>query len=107
VLYDNTRKSVVGIAFLSTPHRGSSQTELPLVLANIANVVLSGVGRYVGFMRSDLIKSLEKDSMGLKDISTNFRDQTENMKIASFYELKTTPPVNKLVSSCLEDQYPR
>ncbi|OBT96248.1 hypothetical protein VE01_05769 [Pseudogymnoascus verrucosus] len=97
LLYDNTRKSVVGIAFLSTPHRGSSQTELPLVLANIANVVLSGVGRYVGSMRSDLIKSLEKDSMGLKDISTNFRDQTENMKIASFYELKTTPPVNKLI----------
>ncbi|OBT84698.1 hypothetical protein VE02_06122 [Pseudogymnoascus sp. 03VT05] len=97
LLYDNTRKSVAGIALLSTPHRGSSQTELPLVLANIANVALSGVGRYVGSMRSDLIKSLEKDSMSLKDISTNFRDQTENMKIASFYELKTTPPVNKLI----------
>lgn len=97
---------MAGIAFLSTPHRGSSQTDLPLILANIANVALSGVGGHFGSMRSDLIKSLQKDSMGLKDISTNFRDQTENMKVASFYELNMTPPVNKLVSFRLEGQYP-
>jgi hypothetical protein len=85
---------VTGILFLSTPHRGSSQTQFPVVLTRIANVALSGSSRFVGAMRSDLIKALEKDSKILKDISTDFRNQTRSIKIASFIEQSLTPPAN-------------
>ncbi|KFY81883.1 hypothetical protein V500_11000 [Pseudogymnoascus sp. VKM F-4518 (FW-2643)] len=95
--FGNITKSVAGITFLSTPHRGSSQAGFPALLATVANVELSGTSRYVGSMRSDLIKSLEKGSKSLNDISTNFRNQIGNMKIASFIELDKTPPANKLI----------
>ncbi|KFY10411.1 hypothetical protein V492_05039 [Pseudogymnoascus sp. VKM F-4246] len=90
-------KSVVGIAFLATPHRGSSQAEFPALLASAVNITLTGTSRYVGSMRSDLIKSLEKDSEGLNDISTNFRNQMRDIKIASFTEQDKMPPANKLI----------
>lgn len=48
-------------------------------------------------MRSDLIKALEKDSQVLKDISTNFRNQTSNIHIASFIEQDITPPLKSRV----------
>lgn len=86
-----------GIFFLGTPHRGSSQTQLPMVLTNIANLALSGASRFVGGMRTDLVKSLQKDSPILKDISTNFRNQTRNIRIASFIEQEITPPANARV----------
>jgi len=97
-IYDNIRTSVIAILFLGTPHRGSEETGFPLVLTSIANVALAGTSRFVGSMRSDLIKSLEKDSKILKDISTNFRGQTRDIKIASFIEQNRTPPAkNRIV----------
>jgi hypothetical protein len=91
-VYENIRTSVIAILFLSTPHCGSSEIVIPLVLTSIANVALAGTSRFVGSMRTDLIKSLEKDSKILKDISTAFRNQTHNIKIASFIEQNCTPP---------------
>ena len=82
-----------GIFFLGTPHRGSSQTQLPLVLTSIANLALGGT------MRTDLIKSLQKDSLVLKDIATNFRNQTRHIRIASFVEQEKTPPALARVRS--------
>ena len=96
-MYNNIRTSVTAILFLGTPHRGSEETGFPLVLTNIANVALVGTSRFVGSMRSDLIKSLEKDSKILKDISTNFRNQTRDIMIASFVEQKLTPPAKTRV----------
>jgi ankyrin repeat domain-containing protein 50 len=91
-MYENIRMSVTAILFLGTPHRGSQETVFPLVLTSIANVALAGTSRFVGSMRSDLIKSLERDSKILKDVSTNFRNQTHDIKIASFIEQDRTPP---------------
>jgi hypothetical protein len=93
-IYENIQTSVIAILFLGTPHRGSQETGLPLVLTGIANVALalSGTSRFVGSMGSDLIKLLEKDSKILKDISTSFRNQTRDIKIASFIEQNLTPP---------------
>ena len=96
-MYDNIRTSVTAILFLGTPHRGSEEARFPLVLASIANVALAGTSRFVGSMRSDLIKSLEKDSKILKDISTNFRNHTRDIKIASFIEQNRTPPAKNRV----------
>jgi hypothetical protein len=100
-MYENIRTSVTAILFLGTPHRGSEETGFPLVLTAIANVALAGASRFVGSMRSDLIKSLERDSKILKDISTNFRHQTGDIKIASFIEQKRTPPANSRVTTSL------
>ncbi|KFY21533.1 hypothetical protein V493_07326 [Pseudogymnoascus sp. VKM F-4281 (FW-2241)] len=96
-LFDNIRESVAAIAFLSTPHRGSSSTDLPLILAGVANFALLGATRFLGTTRSDLIEALKKDSLGLKDISSNFRNQTINMNIASFTEQVITPPAKERV----------
>lgn len=101
-LFDSIWISVAGILFLGTPHRGSSETQFPMVLTSIANVALSGTTRFVGAMRSDLIKALEKDSKILKDVSTSFRNQARSIKIASFIEQSLTPPAKSRVrySSC-------
>lgn len=96
-IFDSIRISVAGILFLGTPHRGSSETQFPIVLTSIANVALSGTSRFVGAMRSDLIKALQKDSKILKEISTSFRNQTQCMKIASFIEQSFTPPAKSIV----------
>jgi hypothetical protein len=95
--YANIRDSVIGILFLGTPHQGSSTTQLPQVLANIANAALTGTARFVGQIRTDLLKSLEKDSGVLKTLSTNFRNQASNIKIVSFIEQNTTPPFKQRV----------
>ena len=96
--YANIRDSVVGILFLGTPHRGSSTTQLPQVLANIVNATLTGTARLTGQIRTDLLKSLGKDSGVLKTLSTDFRNQTSNIKIVSFIEQNTTPPFKQRVS---------
>ena len=106
-LFDNIIKSVAAIAFLSTPHRGSSTTALPLILADVANFAFLGATRFLGTTRSDLIESLKRDSLSLKEVSTNFRGQTQNMSIASFTEQVITPPAKARVSLCLKDQYIR
>jgi len=99
--YANIRDSVIGILFLGTPHRGSSTTQFPQVLANITNAALAGAARFTGQMKVDLLKSLEKDSGVLKTLSTNFRNQASNIKIISFIEQKTTPPFKQRVSISL------
>ncbi|EON63739.1 hypothetical protein W97_02967 [Coniosporium apollinis CBS 100218] len=90
--YDSIRSAVTGILFLGTPHHGSGATQYPQVLANVVNVALAGSSGFVGRIRTDLIKSLEKDSKVLKSISTNFRNRASKFKIVSFVEQKTTPP---------------
>lgn len=98
---------MAAILFFGTPHRGSSETQLPMVLTSIANLALSGTSRFVGAMRSDLIKALEKDSKNLKELSTSFRNQTRCMKIASFIEQSRTPPAKSRVRYSSDNQSPR
>jgi ankyrin repeat domain-containing protein 50 len=97
--YGNIIDSVSAILFLATPHRGSGETQLPMVLASIANIALAGTSRFIGSIRTDLIESLKRDSGDLKKISTDFRNQMENIRIASFIETRTTPPVKTRVST--------
>ncbi|KAH0562180.1 hypothetical protein GP486_003124 [Trichoglossum hirsutum] len=90
--YGDITNSVSAILFLATPHRGSETTQLPKVLAEIANLALTGTSLFIGRNRTDLIGFLERDSEGLKRISTDFRNQMGDMKIASFIETSITPP---------------
>jgi hypothetical protein len=75
--------------------------QLPMVLASIANIALAGTSGFIGSIRADLIESLKKDSEDLKGISTDFRNQMGNMKIASFIETSATPPSKTRVASLL------
>ena len=68
-----------------------------MVLASIANIALAGTSRFTGSIRTDLIESLKRDSEDLKGISTDFRNQIGNVKIASFIETSTTPPAKTRV----------
>ncbi|RDL35776.1 uncharacterized protein BP5553_06388 [Venustampulla echinocandica] len=97
--YENIRKFVKGIMFLATPHRGTSETQFPKLLARIANVAtnMTGIAPFIVSTRPDLIEAIEKDSNILLDISTNFRNQTKNLKIASFTEQSVTPPAKSLI----------
>jgi hypothetical protein len=98
--YSHLHECTKGILFLSTPHRGSSTTQWPLLLSNILNVALTLPklpASYAGSFRRDLLKSLLKESEELQMISHNFRNQMLNMKIVSFVEQNTTPPFSKMV----------
>jgi hypothetical protein len=58
--------------FLGTPHRGSSATTFPQVLANIVNATLTSVGSTFSHFRSDLLKQLTSDSDFLMEIAVSF-----------------------------------
>ena len=61
-------------------------------------MALTGTSRFIGSIRIDLVASLERDSEDLKGISTDFRNQIGNIKIASFIETIVTRPSKTRVS---------
>ena len=69
------------------------------MLASIAKIALVGTSRFIGSFRADLIESLKKDAEDLKKVSTDFRNQMENMRIASFIETRTTSPAKTRAST--------
>jgi ankyrin repeat domain-containing protein 50 len=99
VHYREVRKSISGISFLSTPHRGSAIASLgllPMQLVKLANIPVSG---FAGNMRTDLVQGLGRDSESLTEITKNFRNQMVNIKVASFIETAITRPANTVVST--------
>ncbi len=97
--YANIRDSVPAILFLAVPHRGSDSAALFSMLAAMMNVSLKGTGvsLIAGGARPDLIRSLQKDSPGLKTIARNFRHRTADIKFYSFLEQERTVPLNSRV----------
>lgn len=96
--YQDIRSSCCGIIFLGTPHRGSLQTDWPLLIARIANIATSGTSRLVGNARTDLLKVLQREAPALEQLARDFADQPRNIKIASFVEQNITPPAKERVS---------
>jgi hypothetical protein len=76
--------------FLATPHFGSDATKFVPTVLDIVNVSLTGTSRFIGTMRSDLVRDLGKNSKTLSQIARNFRHSTKNIQIASFVEGKRT-----------------
>lgn len=99
--YGETRRAVVGILFLATPHRGSRATQYPDVLANVVNLALAGTSGVTGRLRTELLAILSKDSEVLLKLATDFRNQISNIKVVSFIEQSTTPPFKIRVSDPL------
>jgi hypothetical protein len=71
--------------FLATPHRGSDMADFPELLKRMASFACKLRGAR---LRDDLLQSLRKDAPKLSNISTDFRNQHDGIKIASFYEQK-------------------
>jgi hypothetical protein len=72
-----------GIVFMGTPHRGSGAASLGSLCAAIAKSV--GVST-----NSRLVTSLKQDSDELTELSSDFRNCSEHLKMLSFYELDRT-----------------
>jgi Putative serine esterase (DUF676) len=97
--YSHIRTSTAAIFFLATPHCGSNPAKMLAVCADIITLPLTGVSRFSGKTRSDLIKSLAYGSTTLLDISNDFREHPGNMRIFSFVEQRSTPPSSEKVSN--------
>jgi len=90
--YEIIRKAVPAIVFLATPHRGSDFADFFKGIAGLMNAPIIGTA-YTGKIRNDLIKSLSKHSTTLSAISQDFRRHTKDLKIFSFLETMSTPPL--------------
>jgi len=98
--YPNIPKSLTAILFLGTPHQGSSNARYASVLARTANIALIGsqASRFIGIMRTDLVKTLQKHEPELLAVAEDFKVHTAKIKIAFFVEGKTMPGSNTRVS---------
>lgn len=94
--YGAVLKSVIGIVFLGTPHRGSDLATLGSVVGNIINslaVIQPGV------VKRDLLDHLNYDSSALQDLVLSARNRLNNIAIVSFYETEPMPPFSSPVSA--------
>ena len=81
--FEAVKTSTFGIVFLGTPHRGSEATSLAQILANIAKVTFKSP-------KTQLLKSLEKESAELMDLLEDFSHIHSSVQIVSCYEQKET-----------------
>jgi hypothetical protein len=102
--FKNIRSSLTTILFLATPHKGSASADLLGIVASIANIAMIGNTRVVGRTRTDLIKSLGRDSQVLTNIAGEFRFQTDKFDFYSFIEQNVTPPMKDRVRISTDDR---
>jgi len=107
--YDEIRQFVKGILFLATPHQGLGSTKYLEVLTNVINFAIAGPARINGRLRIEFVEILSKNSDALWKIAVDFRNQMSSIKIVSFLEQSTTPPLKKRASDrrCLDLQQTR
>jgi len=98
--YRDVLAATSAVLFLGTPHRGASgTTDMGKLVGNIINVCLyvSGGRGLTGDTKTHLLDTLSANSSALKDIAMSFRNRSRDLKIVTFYETETTPPVGQLV----------
>ncbi|PTB38647.1 hypothetical protein M441DRAFT_145727 [Trichoderma asperellum CBS 433.97] len=91
-LYGDVLKSVIGVAFLATPHRGSSVASLGSVFGTIINAFMGPRA-----VRTDLLNHLIYDSDALQKLSTSARNLLGNISVVSCYENNPAAPLSTLV----------
>ena len=90
--------SIAGLVFMGTPHLGSAAGQ------NIWITVLKSIGNIFSLCGPDnIIDALEARSGALNKLSSDFAATSifkkEEIKMASFYECMTTPPLGQEVSN--------
>ena len=81
--YGDILKSIRGVVFMGTPHRGSRTAGPVQLLSKIVNAAAFGTA-----IRSDLIGVLKVSSRTLEDISLLSIPLLKELRIVSFYEKK-------------------
>lgn len=87
-------RSVTGIVFLGTPHRGSSAADLATVIGKMLNIKSAAMGFMV---KPGDLKLLAHNSEPLRDLALSARHRLHNLAVVSFYETRPIPPLNFLV----------
>ncbi|KAI0188050.1 hypothetical protein EV127DRAFT_435338 [Xylaria flabelliformis] len=97
--YGSLLRSVIGITFLGTPHRGSEIANLGKTIGTIINICskTTSAGTQPGIIRTDLLEHLNYDSNVLHELTLAARNRLENMTIVSFHETEPTPPLSVLI----------
>ena len=97
-IYERVLKSVVGMAFLGTPHRGSNVADLGSVVGKIINTFLAttSAGLETRTIRTDLLDYLKYDSRALHDLNNSVRNRLTGLMIISFYESEVQPPFSSV-----------
>ncbi|TRX91008.1 hypothetical protein FHL15_008213 [Xylaria flabelliformis] len=97
--YGSLLRSVIGITFLGTPHRGSEIANLGKTIGTIINICskTTSAGTHPGIIRTDLLEHLNYDSNVLHELTLAARNRLENMTIVSFHETEPTPPLSVLI----------
>ncbi|KAH6873842.1 hypothetical protein B0T10DRAFT_234496 [Thelonectria olida] len=98
-LYGEVLKSIIGVAFLATPHRGSTAANLGSVFGTIINTfrATASAGMAPRAVRTDLLSHLIYDSDALQDLSMSARNRLGNISVVSCYENKPTAPLSSLI----------
>ncbi|KAI1504195.1 hypothetical protein F5X99DRAFT_372815 [Biscogniauxia marginata] len=98
-IYGALLKSVIGVTFLGTPHRGSHIANLGNIVGNIINACMltTSTNGQPAIIRTDLLNHLNYDSSVLQDLFLSARHRLQNIAIVSFYETEPTPPFSSLI----------
>ncbi|CEI40386.1 unnamed protein product [Fusarium venenatum] len=89
-LYGDLLKSIRGVVFLATPHRGSGTAKLANICGSIVNSFASaGLGSKP--VRTDLLQTLIYDSDALHGLTLSARNRLGNIHVVSFYETLPLP----------------
>ncbi|KPA36732.1 hypothetical protein FLAG1_10477, partial [Fusarium langsethiae] len=89
--YAEIEKSVAGVIFLGTPHRGAEVAYWSKFLTKIANVFTAGK------TRGDLLRSLAPKSTELGTICSQFVERAVKLQIFSLYERHDFPGLGSLI----------
>jgi len=90
--YAPIKACTIGVIFFATPHRGSGKADYGMVLTNVATAVMNKP-------KSKLINALQSNSDTLMALTSEFRFQTSNYQIVTFYEMKPMSIFSSLVST--------
>jgi hypothetical protein len=80
-------RSISGVVFMGTPHRGSRAATPAGLLSRIINTVTFGSA-----VRSDLIRTLHVSSVELETISRHATELLKGLSVVSFYEQRPIGP---------------
>ncbi|KAM0146728.1 hypothetical protein ACHAPG_010988 [Botrytis cinerea] len=98
-LYRNIFELTSAILFLATPHMGSDETKLPLLISKFANGLLALPMRFSGRVRDELITPLSRGSSVLVETQDEFKRLKlyDGIRVASFLEMDICSGLKGLV----------
>ncbi|KAI6785914.1 uncharacterized protein J7T54_006253 [Emericellopsis cladophorae] len=97
--YGQVLNAVIGVAFLGTPHGGSSIADTASVFATIINTFTATASAGIRYRtaRSDLLDHLGSDSKSLQTLVMAARNRLQHVSVVSFFEVNPIAPLSSLI----------